>query len=190
MESIRLKIYDNFLDDIDSVRNYALQDIYYPPTKQDWWLGFRSKKYNSSDSSIGGKLSRKIENLLMQNFYCNKNISFEGYFYYCPKISQEFAGETFDKIRYHTDYRSEYAGLLYLHPSPPNDTGTTLIKKSKEYRVENKYNRLVTYYSKILHGPQNFFGDDILDSRLCFVFFSESIIQFNTDSNSSNIFNL
>ena len=45
MESNRLVIVDDFIDYVDEIRQYALHDIYYPPTINDNWVGFRSKKY-------------------------------------------------------------------------------------------------------------------------------------------------
>ena len=66
--------------------------------------------------------------------------------------------------------------MYFLTPDAPEYTGTSFRSKGKEHLVDNIYNRLIMFDSKILHGPQDFFGDDITNARLNLVFFSEKVI--------------
>jgi hypothetical protein len=179
MESNRLVIVDDFIDYVDEIRQYALHDIYYPPTINDNWVGFRSKKYKDL------KFCQQIKKLLNQNYYGNKKFEFEGLFCYCPKISQDLAGSYYDRYKLHTDKTSQYAGIFYLNLNPPKHTGTIVGKNV----VENVYNRLIMFDSTKMHGPDNFYGDNIEDSRLLFVFFSWTKLTLPFSSNK-NIFNL
>lgn len=178
MESFRLKIFDNYSSSVEEIREYAIQDKYYPPTINDWWMGFRSKLYTEKDNNIVGNLCKKISDDISIQFYRGKKIKFEAYFHYCPAISQEFAGsDVWEALRFHRDYKSNFAGLYFLTPNPPAYTGTSFRYKSKEHKVDNVYNRLIMFDSKILHGPQDFFGDDITNARLNLVFFSEKVFE-------------
>jgi len=177
MESIRLKIFDEYSSDINQIRQHAIQDVYYPPTINDWWLGFRTKPYTEKDDNVVGNLCKQIIKDLDDEYYHGQKFEFEAYFYYCPSLSQEFAGpQVWEKIRFHRDYKSNFAGLYFLTPDAPEYTGTSFRSKGKEHLVDNIYNRLIMFDSKILHGPQDFFGDDITNARLNLVFFSEKVI--------------
>ena len=52
MTSIRLKVFDDYSSDVDAIRQHAIHDTYYPPTINDWWLGFRSKMYSHKDDNV------------------------------------------------------------------------------------------------------------------------------------------
>jgi len=179
MASNRLIIIDNFIDNIGEIRQHALNDTYYPPTINDHWVGFRTQKYENLD------FCEKIKNLLKINYYQSKNFYFMGLFCYCPKVSQELAGNYYNKFKLHTDKESQYAGILYLNLNPPKNTGTIVGK----HFVENVYNRLIMFDSTILHGPDNFYGNEIENSRLIFVFFSWEKLMLPS-SNHKNIFKL
>ena len=62
---------------------------------------------------------------------------------------------------------------VYLHPDPPENTGTTLIIDEASHSIENKYNRLISYDAKITHAPTDLFGYNIESGRLTITFFVE-----------------
>ena len=66
---------------------------------------------------------------------------------------------------------TKYAGVLYLTPNPPSESGTTIFEKGKQVDVENKYNRLIAYDGTQKHGATNFFGDNRSNGRMTFTFF-------------------
>ena len=178
MASFRLKIFDNYSPDIEKIRQYAIEDRYYSPTINDWWMGFRTKLYTKDDDNLVGNLCKKISNDLNEEFYKGKEFKFEAYFHYCPAISQEFAGpNVWETLRFHRDYKSNFAGLYFLNPNPPPYTGTSFRYKGKEHMIDNVCNRLIMFDSKVLHGPQDFFGGDITNARLNLVFFSEKVFE-------------
>ena len=177
MTGIRLKIFDDYSPDVDAIRQHAIQDTYYPPTINDWWLGFRSKMYSDKDDNVIGELCRRIVKDLDNQFYHGSKFKFDAYFHYCPLVSQQFAGpEVWESLRFHRDYKSNFAGLYFIAPNPTEYSGTSFVKDDMEHKVDNVFNRLIMFDSKILHGPQDFFGDDITNARLNLVFFSERVI--------------
>lgn len=86
-----------------------------------------------------------------------------------------------------------WAGVLYLTPNPPNNSGTELVspKVESKYRdidndnyhsldntkwettdiIENVFNRIVLFRSYQYHKPGHSFGIDLEDSRLVQIFF-------------------
>ena len=73
----------------------------------------------------------------------------------------------------HIDDEASYAGVLYLTPNPPADSGTSFYNESniETHYLENIYNRLVIYPSHKSHSLKNAFGDAINNGRLTFTFF-------------------
>jgi hypothetical protein len=186
------QIIDDFLENPEEIRKFATESIFYPPSLSDNWLGFRSKMFDRKQTGIVGDLVNKIYDCLCEKFYTNKNnVTISGYFHYSPEISQLLVGDVFHDYKFHRDYKSHYAGVLYLTPNPPENSGTSFITVNKHFHLQNKYNRIILYDSSILHAPTSFFGDTINDGRLTFVFFSEkTTIPEIFTSNSNNIFNL
>ena len=78
----------------------------------------------------------------------------------------------FENKKYHFD-ECEYAGVVYLKPSPPKGTGTSILDgaRNKIESVDNKYNRLIAYPAHHIHAPTDLFGNDFNTGRLTFTFF-------------------
>jgi hypothetical protein len=72
----------------------------------------------------------------------------------------------------HTDGIYDYAGVLYLTPNPPPNSGTVFYDGDKEIGyVENVYNRLTLYPATIPHRIKESFGDEITSGRLVYTVF-------------------
>ena len=158
-------IIDNYFDDPSHIRDYAITNIKYnSPDEFQWWRGYRSEKL-SIENTIENEVITKIHSTLekkVNRLIENSDI----YFHLSPeKIMVE--EPDFHKTKWHTD-PSDYAGVIYLTPNPPNNTGTCL---DDHGCIENVYNRLLAYSSDTLHGPDHLFGDDICDVRMTITFF-------------------
>ncbi len=159
-------VVDNFFEDPDEVRNYAL-GLHYLSPNNEGWLGYRC--------SIMDKTFLKI--LIKKIHQSIPKFSFSDSFYYCFHYSLEKTKQTcpfsFDEYKIHSDF-CDFAGVIYLHPNPPKKMGTSFYTDKKEYisSVENKYNRLIYYPGTMLHGPTNLFGETKENGRLTLTFFS------------------
>ena len=73
----------------------------------------------------------------------------------------------------HTDGIFDFAGVLYLTPYPPPNSGTVFFNDENEEidYVENLYNRLTIYPSNIPHRIKESFGDNINNGRLVYTIF-------------------
>ena len=163
-------IVDNFYEDPDSIRNYALSLKYNQPkdfTEDNvGWLGYRC--FTRSDS-FALDLSKRLKKA-----NCNFTAMMY-YFHYCLEETKNFNAYNMDFHEYkiHTDPIAKFAGVIYLHPDPPKNTGTSFYTDKKEYvsSIENKYNRFICYPSNIYHGPTDLFGDTKENGRLTLTFF-------------------
>jgi len=186
----KIKIIDNFLKHPDLIRNIALTSLYYSPTIVDNWLGFRTELRNyTTDDDIKNVLNKIL--LASSKIFSidEKNYQIFWAFHYSPKISQILVRDYFYDFNLHKDIFSDYAGVIYLNPSPPKNTGTSFKNNNKDYNIENVYNRIIIYDSAILHGPTSFFGDTIDNGRLCLVFFLKPIFLPKTNTNYEYLFN-
>ena len=137
-------IKDNFLKNVDDVREIALNSTY------------RTKDHNSYHTIASDILEvLKLDRARV-----------EMYFAY-----QTGDTTTTDEYSRHTD-QSDWAGVIYLTPKPKPHSGTILYnKENMQTNIENRYNRLVAYNSKITHSPGYTFGDDINNARMTLTFF-------------------
>ncbi len=169
-------IQDNFFNDPDNIRKYALSQKYY--TKKDHpedvssFPGYRTDYLHKSDLDIWNKIRSalipyisKLESVDDINEKYNK-FNLQLSFSYTSKNSKSF--RHIDSVA--KGYKVRYGGLVYLYPKPLKKQGTTLYLKNT-INLENKYNRLVLYKSNIEHEPTNNFGSDINNSRLVLTIF-------------------
>ena len=187
-------IIDNFYDNVDEVRKYALSLDYQNPENHGA-VGFRSesgrKIYKGTKEFFEHLLNVKIQD---DNKVGGWNYSTNGCFQWCPKGTQ---------LVYHCDSQN-YAGIVYLTPDAPCNCGTSLLRH-KEYKIKdntiftyddwhelivnkdnlfidkspweevdnfgNIYNRLVLFNSHNVHSVSEYFGNNINNSRLFQLFF-------------------
>ena len=172
---MKLLIQDNFFDDVDKLRNIALsseykcsEDIMFDPG----WRGYRTDELELLEDDFLNKCSENILNSVSK-FYELDNYSITTHFHISYTRTKETL-EDFENKKYHFDPVS-YAGILYLHPSPPKGTGTSILdgENNKMISVENVYNRLVAYPGNLIHAPTNLFGDHMKNGRMTYTFFIE-----------------
>ena len=154
----------NFFDDVDVVRSNALEQDYrhcndLAPLPN--WVGSRTRQLESN--ATFGWMDRQICRFL--------EVDKVRTLYYYHWINE--ADKECDKweVKWHTDPESDYAGLVYLHPDPPANTGTLFDRRDDPSTVHNEYNKMVMYNNGIWHATEDTFGETIENSRLTLNFF-------------------
>lgn len=183
MSSCSLIIIDNFYKNVDEVREFALKQNFsvtgnYP--------GNRTISY--ANEAIKSEIQKFIEPFggKITSFPIETN-SYNGAFQYTTSRERSWV---------HIDSYNNWAGVLYLTPNAPLDSGTSFYKikdnsmlndiSVKEYadkfsqdltkwdkvdKVGNVFNRLILFNSKRYHMSDNYFGNEKNDSRLFQTFF-------------------
>jgi len=172
---------DNFYKNPDEVRDFALKQLY--AEHKDYHKGKRTDKLFKFDG-----LKERFENLLGKKIRNWDTHGTNGCFQYC------IGG---DQLVYHNDFQT-YAGLIYLTPDAPPQSGTTFYrsKHTKKMKIEdgesnivfqngfldptqfdvvdvigNVYNRLVLFDAQFIHAASCYFGNNISNGRLFQLFF-------------------
>jgi len=153
-------IIDNFFEDPDSIRNYALNLEYRSPNRNnhEYWLGYRSFAH-----------CRELEEYIFLKIKSyNQNINKLLYFFHFTLTeTKKTSPWDFEDYKIHTDM-FRFAGVIYLYPQPPKNTGLCFYNENKIFMhsVENIYNRFIFYPGNFFHAPDNFFGDSKENGRL------------------------
>jgi len=169
---VKTLIIDNFLEDPDKIRKFALS------------LDYRKRNECENFEGMRGPLIKEI-NINMHNKICNK-IIFE---YYRKKPVSFVADLQFHKTQeidkkdpqfmYHRVHQDKgvIAGMVYLTPNAPINCGTQTYQEiiiNKKYEPDiimgNIYNRLVLYPAEYFHSAIDYFGND-KHNRLVMLFF-------------------
>jgi len=128
MHTIPLTILDNFLDDPDKIRAWALQQEYYP-AEDGKWPGLRSKLIHELDTPFFHLVCRKF----FSQFYDIPNtteISWE------VSMMFQMVPKDYDSGWVHTDEKdSQITGIIYLSPNA-NLNGGTSIYRNKSNLVQ------------------------------------------------------
>jgi hypothetical protein len=176
-----LIVVDNFYEKPDEVREFALKcDFKSNPLYYKGKRTHETYKFNGLKERFEEIINCKITNWNKYETNCC--------FQYCTEE---------DKLVYHCD-NQEYAGVLFLTPDAPVETGTCLLRSkhtkkmkvsieeesivfakgfldSSEFdfvdKVGNVYNRLVLFDSRCIHAASEYFGDSLENSRLFQLFF-------------------
>lgn len=159
-------VIDNYFKYPDTIRNYALDSVkYYPKQPNDGWQGYRSSIL-SEDNNIEKEIILKIEDTLKSNYQTD----FEkiAVFFHCSPITIMERINDFHDMKWHDDI-CDYAGVIYLNPNPPKNTGTCFKNGNC---IENIYNRFLSYSGYLIHGPDHLFGRDLETTRLTITFFA------------------
>lgn len=188
--SRHITIVDDFLENPDEIREYALTLSY----EERYSVGVRTKPaiFTSTYKSVFEEiLNRKILN----NFYThNDDTSTNGCFQWCNKEVPPVI---------HCD-ETNGGGVLFLTPDAPKESGTAFYEHKEtglrklagqdeetiDYifkdgfldfsgfreieRVSNVYNRLILFDGRNLHSGVDYFGKTKHDSRLFQIFFFTS----------------
>lgn len=164
-------VIENFYEDPDKVRAYALQQKYV----------YENQHYPGK-RSINMYYTETIHNTLkriLAPYYSNIKInkgSSHGEFQITNKNDKSWIHQ--DKIEIDMS-KTIIVGICYLTPNAPLDSGTIFFEKNynNEYLqsdiINNKYNRLILFNGDLHHISGKYFGSTDNDSRLTQVFFLE-----------------
>ena len=155
-------IIDDFLVDPDRIREDGLDLTYTKAVPNSpGWKGFRCLY----TSMVGIELAELVS--IKLNELDPKFIGSELRCFFHYTINEDMSGTI------HTDGIFDYAGVLYLTPNPPPNSGTAFYNDDNEEidYVENVYNRLTIYPSNIRHSIKESFGDNLTNGRLVFTVF-------------------
>lgn len=158
---------DNFFKNPYFIRKIALNQKYSTPDTDYGWKGFRCKTPECL-SDVDLSIKKCVCRFFNKN---NENYTIESYFHYSTIETKDTCFPSFEEYKYHVD-DADYAGIVYLSPDPPVNTGTTFLNiRNDKILIDNIYNRLVCYQANIFHGPTDLFGLDIKTGRLTLTFF-------------------
>jgi hypothetical protein len=170
---MKLLIKDNFFDSIDQIRQFALSCDYMKSDDMPWvgWRGERTEILDSFKNDFLNECTGKILNVCSE-FFEFEDYSIASYFHITYEKTIKSL-ENYYSNKYHQDSNTQYAGVVYLNPTSPPKTGTSILngKENEVINVENVYNRLVSYPSNHYHAPSNLFGDNKETGRMALVFF-------------------
>lgn len=155
-------IIDNFLGNPDLMREDALELTYTKAEPNSpGWRGFRCLYTNNPGDEVMDLIQDKLKELDPKF----DNAFIRSYFHYT--LNEDMS----DTI--HTDHSFDFAGVLYLTPNPPPNSGTVFYNEDNEEidYVENVYNRLTIYPSNIPHRIKESFGDNKTNGRLVYTIF-------------------
>jgi hypothetical protein len=200
-----ITIIENFYDQPDAVRNFALSQKYkfrHQSTNVPYvFPGCRTKDLFEINKPLFEKASSKIVSLFHNEHDVTRwaiSTSFQS-------VSAEYGQGVI-----HTDQNTIFAAVLYLTPDAPLDAGTSLFKPNNKFdqdkyerclkendkrfdqgeiimdtsyhdmfdevvRINNVYNTLILYEGRHYHAANKFFGKTLRDSRLAQVFFVNKI---------------
>ena len=180
-------VIDNFYNDPDAVRDFALTRSYVPRGEHGA-VGHRTLEHFHFEG-----VKELFENLLGSKMCEGKE---EGEWdYQTNGVFQHCMAE--DPFVIHADSQ-QWAALVYLTPNAPPECGTNTyrhketgmesIKKQEEWeifkgnfydatpfeivdKIGNKYNRCVLMDAQQIHAASQYFGDDIMNDRLFQIYF-------------------
>lgn len=180
----RIWVVDEFYSDPDRVRDFALNVEYIEGGVGRGFIGRRTK-----EQYLFPGLKSQFEKIMGRSISVWEDYDMNGRFQSC------WAGEP---LVYHCDAQ-KWAGMIYLTPDAPPECGTTtwrhkeskvrhgdepnimdaFIDETKLDRtmyepvdvIGNVYNRLVIFDAQCIHSASEYFGYDLLHSRLWQMFF-------------------
>jgi hypothetical protein len=193
----RLFVVDGFYEDPYKIREFALQQTYYPG---EGAVGSRTRKqylFNGIKESFESIIGKTIADHTDDNFGWG-DIGINGRFQFCTAGTPSV---------YHCDSQ-QWAAVIYLTPDAPPQSGTSFFRHrdTKVYHnsqinwnqgeglkvfnqktfldgtpyepvdtVGNVFNRLVIFDGGLIHSGINYFGWDISSSRLFHIFFFNTL---------------
>jgi hypothetical protein len=165
-------IQDNFFENPDSIREFALSQKYYTKENHPYGIGvfpgYRTNYFDDIGSEFYNKILTHVSKLENVKHPSEKYTKFNLQLSFSYTFKDAYSFRHTDKIT--PGYKVRYGGIVYLYPKPPKKCGTTLYLKDTTY-LDNKYNRFVLYKSSIEHEPTDNFGSNINNSRLVLTIF-------------------
>ncbi len=189
-----LIVIDNFYDDPDKIRKYALSLNYQSPVNHGA-VGYRCEYGRKIEDGTKQLFEKLLHTTIPNgNNHGEWNYSTNGCFQWCNAAVP---------IVYHCDSQ-KYAAIIYLTPDAPPNCGTSFFRH-KKYKIRNSeifsksdwyqsdlnfkephldktqweavdnignvYNRLVIFDAQYIHAVTEYFGENINNSRLFQLFF-------------------
>ena len=189
-----LIVIDNFYDDPDKIREYALSLNYQSPENHGA-VGYRCEYGRKIEDGTKQLFEKLLHTTIPNgNNHGEWNYSTNGCFQWCNAAVP---------IVYHCDSQ-QYAAIIYLTPDAPPNCGTSFFRH-KKYKIRNSeifsksdwyqsdlkykephldktqweavdnignvYNRLVIFDAQYIHAVTEYFGENINNSRLFQLFF-------------------
>lgn len=127
------------------------------------WRGYRSNELTELNSDISKTITTTIYQKALYSFIQHSFMQTN----YMHILSDD---SLCDESWWHNDF-SDFAGVIYLTPTPEPNSGTLIKIDNKIIQIENIFNRLLIYDAKIKHRAQKGFGKKLTDTRLTLVFF-------------------
>ena len=182
--NVNLIVADNFYNDPDSVRSFALQQEF---AVRGNYPGLRTKSFlNDSHREVINALVSHAAGGVTDWLLDENGDGYTGAFQICTAE---------DRTWIHSDYNNMWAGVCYLTPNAPISGGTALYmhkesgerrssgisdhgEHARDYtkwevvdRVGNVYNRLILYPGSLFHASIDYFGNNLENGRLFQTFF-------------------
>lgn len=126
-------VISDFYDDPDAIRKYALQQKYtYRHQMKDdvgyVFPGGRTKELRELSQSLYEKICKKLISVF--------HIAEHDVMQWQIKTSFQIVGADYGSGLIHQDQNTVFAGVLYLTPDAPLDSGTSLFRKNASYNEE------------------------------------------------------
>ena len=134
LRAIPITCFDNFYEDPDAIREYALSLDY--PITTDNFPGCRTRSLQHHNSDLFQTTMNKILSLFFDGeFSWHGTLQFQKIYPF-----HDDPNHTLNQGEIHLDEQKSVAGLIYLNPNPRLDSGTSMYQIKKEF--EGSYNRL------------------------------------------------
>jgi hypothetical protein len=193
-------IVDNFYEDPDQVRAYAL-GLEYTRYSADWYSSaleekespLRGRGVRLADESIKRKLAKITGSEIDEDSWDTSGDGWNGAFHYSLRhVLPRGAGSLIhNHVGRDTDVVDGWSGLVYLTPNAVRESGTGIWMSKATgrcysldsvydkdidaydlaFRCENVYNRLVLFYASVLHMAEEGFGTTRENGRVFQTFF-------------------
>lgn len=146
MQLIPITILDNFFDDPDKIRNWALS-LEYSKDPEGKWPGVRTKSLHEINTNFFDTVCCKFFSLFFDLNQEKMNFSLNMRF--------QLVDSKYGSGWVHTDHlESQITGLIYLSPNIDSHSGTSIYQEKKNLLVQNhSYNKIKEdfYLNRISH---------------------------------------
>ena len=175
---MNLLIKDNFFTNPDVLRRMALDCNYINAEDVSvdvGWRGHRTDEFEHIGNEHLILASQKVSQAVCEHFNLD-GYSIKSYFHLSHSGTKKTLDD-FENKKYHKD-DFDYAGVVYLKPSPPRGTGTSILDGAKNSirTIRNRYNRLLAYPAHHIHAPTDLFGEDFYTGRMTLTFFMSCLL--------------
>lgn len=165
------------------INDLLITENFFPnPNEERRWALSLDYSLSNFPGRSDNNRSLPIHELDFHKFQFYKNLIYRNFGISNPNFFQTIGcsfqfnvQNDYTEVHYDSDW--DVAGVVYLTPDAPKNSGTAFYRPeengfTKVYETENFYNRAIIYPAALFHEGQNFFGDSVSNSRLNLVFFA------------------